>query len=116
MNIRPIHNDDDHVAALREIERLWGAEPGTPDGDALDILATLVERYEEERFPIPVADPVDVLREVMEARGYTRKDLAEVLGSQSRATEILSRKRTLSVDHIRRLSRSWRVPAEALLG
>ena len=116
MDIRPIRTDDDHMAALRQIEHLWGAAPGSPEGDVLDVLATLVERYEEERFPLPVVDPVDVIIEVMEARGYTRGDLAQVLGSQSRATEILNRTRTLSLDHIRRVSRSWRVPAEALLG
>lgn len=116
MDIRPIRTDEDYKAALREIERLWGAAPGSPEGDTLDVLATLVERYEEDRFPMPPADPVDVITEVMAARGYTRKDFAEVLGSQSRATEILQRKRSLSVDHIRRVSRSWRVPAEALLG
>lgn len=116
MDIRPIRTDEDHSTALREIERLWGAVPGSPEGDVLDVLATLVDRYEEERFPLPAADPVDVITEVMEARGYTRGDLARVLGSQSRATEILNRTRTLSLDHIRRVSRAWRVPAEALLG
>ena len=116
MDIRPIRNDDDHRAALMEIESLWGAAPLSAQGDRLDVLATLVERYEEDRFPLPVADPVDVINEVMAARGLTRKDLALVLGSQSRATEILNRTRSLSLEHIRRVSRSWRVPVEALLG
>ncbi len=116
MDIRPIRTEEDHVAALGEIERLWGAEQSSPEGDKLEVLATLVERYEEEHFPLPAADPVDVITEVMAARGYTRKDFAEVLGSQSRASEILARKRSLSVEQIRRVSRSWRVPAEALLG
>ena len=116
MDIRPIRNDEDHRQALQEIERLWGAEMGSEEGDKLDVLATLVERYEEARFPLPVADPVDVITAVMAERGYTRKDLADVLGSQSRATEILAHRRSLSIEHIRRVSRSWRVPAEALLG
>ena len=116
MEIHPIRTDEDHTEALREIERLWGAEPGSPEGDKLDVLATLVERYEESRFPLPVADPVAVITAVMAERGYTRKDLAELLGSQSRATEILAHRRSLSIEHIRRVSRSWRVPAEALLG
>lgn len=116
MDIRPIRTDEDHTTALREIEALWGAEPGSADGDRLDVLATLVERYEETRYPLPEADPVAVIAEVMANRGYTRKDFAMVLGSQSRATEILSHKRPLSLEHIRRVSREWRVPAEALLG
>ena len=116
MDIRPILTDADHKEALREIERLWGAEPGTPEGDKLDVLATLVDRYEEVRFPMPAADPVEVIVQVMEDRGYTRGDLAAVLGSQSRATEILARRRALSVEHIRRVHRSWHIPAELLIG
>ncbi len=116
MDIRPIQTDADHTQALREIERLWGAPPGTPDGDKLDVLATLVERYEETRFPIPTADPVEVIVQVMRDRGYTRGDFAAVLGSQSRATEILAGRRTLSVEHIRRVCRSWHIPAELLIG
>lgn len=116
MEIRPIQTDADHTEALREIERLWGAASGTPDGDKLDVLATLVERYEEQHFPMPDADPVEVIVQVMADRGYTRGDFAAVLGSQSRATEILARRRTLSVEHIRRVHRSWRIPAELLIG
>jgi HTH-type transcriptional regulator / antitoxin HigA len=116
MDIRPIRNDEDHETALREIERLWGAAPGSPDGDRLDVLATLVDRYEEERFPLPAADPVAVIRHVMDAKGYTTKDLAKVLGSQPRASEILSRKRGLSLEHIRKVSRSWNIPPSALIG
>lgn len=115
MEIRPIRNDEDHAVALREIERLWGAEPGTPEGDALDVLATLVDRYEDERFPLPEADPVEVIEAYMENNDLSRKDLAEVLGSQSRATEILTHRRSLSIEHIRRLHHAWNIPAELLI-
>jgi HTH-type transcriptional regulator/antitoxin HigA len=114
--VRPIHNDADHTAALREIERLWGAAPGSPEGDTLDVLATLVERYEEERFPMPAADPVEVIVQHMEERGLSRKDFAAVLGSQSRATEILSHKRPLTIPQIRRIRDNWRIPADLLIG
>ena len=116
MDIRPIRTDADHEAALAEIERLWGADPDTEDGARLDVLLALAERYEEEHFQIPEADPVDVIKFVMEQNGYSQKDLAEVLGSKSRASEILNRQRELSLDHIKKLNRVWHIPAELLLG
>jgi HTH-type transcriptional regulator/antitoxin HigA len=116
MLIRPIHNDEDHAAALREIERLWGAKPGTPESDALEVLATLVDRYEDERFPLPDADPVEVIEAFMANNDLSRKDLAQVLGSQSRATEILAHRRALSIEHIRRIHSAWKIPAELLIG
>jgi HTH-type transcriptional regulator / antitoxin HigA len=116
MHIRPIRTDADHAVALREIERLWGAEPGTPEGDALDVLATLVDRYEDERFTLPEADPVKVIEAYMANNGLSRKDLAEVLGSQSRATEVLAHRRALSIEHIRRIHGAWKIPAELLIG
>lgn len=116
MNIRPIRNDQDHAAALREIERMWGAEPGTPEGDTLDVLATLVDRYEEERFPLPEADPVEVIQAYMANNDLGQRDLAEVLGSKSRATEILSHRRPLSIEHIRRIHHAWHIPADLLIG
>ncbi|HEV2530285.1 transcriptional regulator [Phenylobacterium sp.] len=116
MAIRPIRNDEDHAAALREIERLWGAEPGTPESDALEVLATLVDRYEDERFPLPDADPVAVIEAYMENNDLSRKDLAAVLGSASRATEVMSHRRALSIEHIRRIHRAWNIPADLLIG
>jgi HTH-type transcriptional regulator/antitoxin HigA len=116
MDIRPIRTDEDHAAAVREIEALWGAAPGTPEGDRLDVLATLVDAYEDSRWPVAEADPVKVVLTVMEDEGYTRADLANVLGSASRASEFLNRKRDLSVSQIRNLRRSWHIPADALIG
>lgn len=116
MPVRPIRNDEDHAAALAEIERLWGAAPGTPESDALDVLATLVDCYEDERFPLPDADPVEVIEAYMANNDLGRMDLARVLGSQSRASEILAHRRRLSIEHIRRIHSAWKIPAELLIG
>jgi HTH-type transcriptional regulator / antitoxin HigA len=116
MDIRPIRNDEDHVAALREIERLWGAAAGTDDGDKLDILATLVEKYEESHWPIvDTSDPVDLLNYAIEELGHSQAELAEVLGSRSRASEILGRRRPLTVEMIHKISQAWKIPADLLV-
>ena len=117
MDIRPIRNDEDHRAALAEIDRLWGASAGTDDGDKLDILAVLVDKYEENRWPIdePVWDPVDVLRYAIEELGHTQAELADLLGSRSRASEILTRRRALTVAMIRTISEKWKIPAKLLI-
>jgi HTH-type transcriptional regulator/antitoxin HigA len=115
MDIRPIRNDEDHEAALREIEALWGAEAGTPDGDRLDVLITLADAYEDVRWPVPQGDPVDAIKDSMAMEGRTQSDLAEVLGSASRASEILKRKRGLTLPMIWALHERWRIPAEALV-
>ena len=117
MNIEPIRTDDDHRAALAEIERLWGAAPGTEEGDKLELLAALVEKYEEDRWPIeePDWDPVDVLRHAIDELGHTQAELAEILGSRSRASEILSRRRALTVEMIHAISEAWKIPAGLLV-
>lgn len=116
MEIRPIRTDADHRAALLEIDRLWGAAPGTNDGDRLDILAALVERYEETRWPIPAGAPVDILKFMMEQQGHTQTDLGRLLGSRSRASEILNGRRALTLDQIRLIARAWRIPVASLVG
>lgn len=117
MEIHPIRTEADYDAAVVEIERLWGAEPGTDDGDKLDILATLVEKYENEHWPIDTArvDPIDMLKYLIEEGGHTQAELAELLGSRSRASEILNRRRALTVEMIFRISEAWKVPAELLI-
>jgi HTH-type transcriptional regulator/antitoxin HigA len=116
MDLRPITNDRDHEEALREIERLWDAELGTPDGDKLDALTTLVVGYEERRWPIEdFKDPIDYLKAVLDVTGHTQTDLARLLGSRSHASEILARKRALSIEHIRKLAGKWALSAEALM-
>ena len=115
MNIRPIRTDKDHASALAEIERLWGADQGTEDGDRLDVLATLVEAYEEKRWAVPYADPIEVIEFALTDMGRSQAELARLLGSRPRATEILKRKRSLTVPMIHKLSSEWRIPAEALV-
>ena len=114
MDIRPIRSDADHAEALAEIERLWGAPLGTPEGDKLDVLATLVEAYETAHFPVPSADPVEILHFAIEDMGRSQAELAELLGSRSRASEILNRRRYLTLDQIRLISEAWRLPISVL--
>lgn len=113
--IHPIYTDEDHEAALREIEQLWNAEPGTPEGDRLDILFTLVEAYEKKHFPIPPPDPIDMIEFVMEQRGLLPKDLIPYLGSRARVCEILNRRRPLSLEMIRKLQAGLGIRADILI-
>ena len=116
MEIHPIRNDEDHAAAVREIERLWGATAGTEDGDKLDILATLVEKYEESRWPnVDVSDPIDLLNYAIDELGHSQAELAELLGSRSRASEVLNRRRALTVEMIHKISEAWKIPADLLV-
>jgi len=116
MEINPIRNDDDHAAALREIERLWSAAVGTEDGDKLDILMTLVDKYEEGRWPIAdTSDPIDLLEYAIDELGHTQAELAELLGSRSRASEVLNRRRPLTVEMIHKISQAWKIPADLLV-
>lgn len=114
MHIRPIKSDADHEAALLRIEGLWGAEEGTDAGDELDVLVTLVEAYERERWPVAPLDPVVAIETAMAMNGHSRADLAALLG-QSRATEILGRKRALTLPMIRKIARAWHVPEKVLV-
>lgn len=117
MNIKPIRSDEDHRAALAEIGSLWGAAPGTEDGDKLDVLLTLVEKYEDNRWPIeePNWDPVDALHYAIEELGHTQAELSQVLDSRSRASEILNRQRALTVEMIHAISENWKIPAALLV-
>ncbi len=116
MDIKPIRSDADYEAALKEIENLADARPGTPEADRMEILVTLVEAYEEKHFPIPEPDdPVEVLKYYMESRGLTRADLLPYLGSKERVSEILNRKRGLSLEMIRRLHNGLGIPADLLV-
>jgi HTH-type transcriptional regulator/antitoxin HigA len=108
MDIRPIRTKADHRAALKEIERLMDARRGTPDSDRLEILTTLVEKYEEQEDPIEAPTPVDALLYYMESRGLTRRDLEKFIGSRARVAEVLNRRRPLTIEMIRRLHRMIR--------
>lgn len=116
MEIHPIRNDEDHAAAIREIEKLWGAETGSEEGDKLDILATLVEKYEERRWPnVDVSEPIDLLNYAITEFGHSQAELADLLGSRSRASEILNRRRPLTVEMIHRISEAWKISADLLV-
>ena len=117
MDIRLIKTDDDYEAVIKEIERLieTEVEPNTPDGDLLDVLSMLVEAFEEENYPIPLPDPIEAIEYYMESRGLSRSDLEPFIGSRARVSEILNRKRALSLNMIRKLSAGLGIPAEILL-
>lgn len=115
MDIHPIRTTAHHTEALREIERLWGAEPNTPEGERLDLLLDLVEHYEEKNFPIHEVEPVEIIKAHMEATGRTQADLADVLGSRPRASEILNRRRALTVSMIHKLHAQWGLPSDCLV-
>jgi HTH-type transcriptional regulator/antitoxin HigA len=116
MEIRPIRTDKDHRAALAEIDACWGAAEGTEEGDRLDVLLALVEIYEAKRWPIDDSfDPIDVLGHAISELGHTQAELAKILRSRSRASEILSRRRALTVDMIHKISEAWKIPADLLV-
>jgi HTH-type transcriptional regulator / antitoxin HigA len=117
MDIKPIRSDDDYQSAMRKVENLLDSQPGTLAGDYLDVLVTLIEAYEAAHFPIPEPDdPVQVLEYYMESRGLTRSDLIQYLGSKERVSEVLNRKRGLSLEMIRRLHAGLSIPADLLVG
>jgi HTH-type transcriptional regulator/antitoxin HigA len=116
VNVSPIRTEADYEAALAEVEPLMNAEAGTPDGDRLDILVTLVQAYEAQRYPIEAPDPIALIEFVMEQRGLSRADLAPMIGSRGRVTEILQRRRALTLPMIRRLHADLQLPMEALVG
>ena len=115
MQIRPIKTRADHRAALKEIERLMDATPGTPAGDRLEILATLVDRYESVHESIAPPDPIEALVYQMESRGLTRRDLEPYLGSRARVAEVLNRRRTLTIEMIRKLHDGLWISANVLI-
>ena len=115
MEIRPIKNEKDYFDSLRRIEELWGAKKDTQKGDELDLLVTLVESYEMKHYPIAPPDPVDAIKFRMEQMGMTKADMVKYLGSQSRVSEVLNRKRKLTLRMVKSLYKGLRIPAEILL-
>jgi len=117
MNIRPIKTKVDHAAALKEIDALMDVEPnlGTPQGDRLEMLITLVSAYEDKHWPADTMEPIAFLKAHMGNAGYVQSDLAGLIG-RSRASEVLSRKRALTLDMIRVIAKAWHIPADLLIG
>lgn len=115
MEIRPIKTQTDHQEALQEIELLFDANPNTPECDRLDVLSTLVEVYEKKHFPIELPDPIEAIHYYMDIRGWSRRDLEPCLGSRARVSEVLSRKRSLTLEMVRKLNQELGIPAEILI-
>jgi HTH-type transcriptional regulator/antitoxin HigA len=113
--MKPIRSEADYGQALALVDRLWGAKAGTEKGDQLDILATLIDAYEAQHFPIDPPDPVEAIKFRMEQQGLTRRDLEDIIGTRTRVAEILNRKRGLSIGMIRRLNARLGIPAEVLI-
>ena len=116
MDIKPIRTEADYEAALQEVDQLLDAQLGTLEGDRLEILVTLIEAWEEKHYPIPQPDdPVEVLKYYMESRGLSRSDMIQYLGSKERVSEVLGRKRGLSLAMIRRLHEGLGIPADLMI-
>ena len=115
MKISPIKTETNYKRALERLEEIFDAELGSKDGDELEILSILIEKYEKENFPIGMPDPIEAIKFRMEQLGMKQKDLAEVVGLKSRVSEILNKKRKLTIDMIRKLSKSLSIPTEVLI-
>jgi HTH-type transcriptional regulator/antitoxin HigA len=115
MKLKPIKTKKDYTEALERLERIFNAKKDSKEGDELEILGILIEKYENEHFPIGMPDPVEAIKFRMEQLGYNQSDLAEVVGLKSRASEILSKKRKLSLDMIRQLHERLRIPTDVLI-
>lgn len=115
MNIKPIRNNEDLAAALVRMEHLWGAGVGTPEGDELEVLALLIEKYEDEHYPMPPSDPIEAIKFRMDQQGLTPRDLEPYIGPSGRVSEVLNRKRPLSLRMIKRLHEGLHIPYESLL-
>jgi len=115
MTIRPIKTKKDYQLALARLENVFDAKKGTPQGDELEILGILIEKYENEQFPVGLPDPIEAIKFRMEQLGYSQTDLAKVVGLRSRASEILSKKRKLSLEMIRQIHEKLKIPTDVLI-
>ena len=115
MKLKPIKNDRELNRALKRIDELWGAKPNTPRGDELDVLMLIVEKYEDEHFATPASDPVEAIKFLMEQNSLSRKDLEPYIGTSGRVSEVLSKKRSLTLTMIRKLHEGLKIPYECLI-
>jgi HTH-type transcriptional regulator/antitoxin HigA len=113
--LKPIRTKADYKWALSELERLWGAKSGTPKGDRLDVLATLIDAYERRHYPMDPPDPIEAIQFRMEQQGLSRKDLEPLIGTRARVAEVMNRRRSLSIEMIRRLHEQLGISAEVLI-
>ncbi len=115
MKLKLIKSDRELNRALKRINELWGARPNTPKGDELDVLMLLVEKYEEEYYAIPASDPIEAIKFLMEQNSLSRKDLEPYIGASGRVSEVLSRKRNLTLAMIKRLHKGLKIPYDCLI-
>ena len=115
MNIKPIKSEKDYNEAMERLEVIFDAKKGSPEGDELEVLGILVDQYEKEHFPIGLPDPVEAIKFRMEQLGYNQSDLAKIVGLKSRASEILNKKRKLSLEMIRQLHERLNIPTDVLI-
>lgn len=115
MNIKPIKTENDYNQALERLEIIFDAKSGSSEGDELEILGIIIEQYENEHFPIDLPDPIEAIKFRMEQLGYNQTDLANIVGLKSRASEILNKKRKLSLEMIRQLHDKLNIPTEVLI-
>jgi len=115
MEIKPIKTETDYTNSIKRIETLWGAKKDSIEGDELDLLCTLVESYEMHHFPITPPDPIDAIQFRMEQMGITKSDMTKYLGAQSRVSEVLNRKRQLTLKMVKSLYNDLKIPADVLL-
>lgn len=115
MEIQPIKTESDYATALKIVERIFDAAPNTPEGDRLEVLTTLIEAYEAQQYPIELPDPIAAIEYHLESRGLTRRDLEPYLGGRGRVSEVLNRKRALSLEMIRKLHEGLGIAAEVLI-
>ena len=115
MEIRPIRTETDYQETLREVELLFNAAPNKPESDRLDVLSTLVKAYEKAHFPIEIPDPMEAIQYYMDTRGWSGSDLEQCIGSRVKVSEILSRKRSFTLEMIRKLNQELGIPAEILI-
>jgi HTH-type transcriptional regulator/antitoxin HigA len=115
IDVKPIRNEADYDAAMADVAALWGAPNGTPEGDQLEVLATLIDAYEAKHHAMDAPDPIEAIIFRMEQQGLTRKDLEDIIGTRTRIAEVLNRKRSLSIAMIRRLHDRLGISAEVLI-
>lgn len=115
MTIKPIKNKKDYQAAITRLEAIFDAKPGTPEGDELEVMGILIDAYEQDQYPIDYPDPIEAIKFRMEQLGYTQSDLAKVVGLKSRASEILNKKRKLTLEMIRQLHQAMGIPTDVLV-
>jgi HTH-type transcriptional regulator / antitoxin HigA len=115
MKIKPIKTKKDYALAMQRLEKIFDAKPGTAEGDELEVLGILIEKYENDHYPIDFPDPIEAIKFRMEQLGYSQNDLAEVVGLKSRASEILNKKRKLTLEMIRQLHNQLNIPTHVLI-